>query len=48
MNKDECIVELYVAPEMACMDVIAEGMLCTSPTDPGYGGGEDMEEGEEL
>lgn len=48
MNKDKCIMELYVAPVMTCMDVIAEGMLCTSPVDPGYGGGEDMEEGDEL
>ena len=46
--KDKCIAETYVAPGMACMDVITEGVLCSSPGDPGYGGGEDMEQGEEL
>ncbi len=38
----------YVAPEAASIDFIAEGVLCGSPVDPGYGGGEDMEEGDDL
>lgn len=38
----------YVAPESVSINVISEGLLCSSPIDPGYGGGEDMEEGDEL
>lgn len=41
-------MEQYVAPDLTCIDVISEGVMCTSPGDPGYGGNEDMEEGEEL
>ena len=38
----------YEAPVFTCVEVISEGVLCSSRVDPGYGGGEDMEEGDEL
>ena len=38
----------YIAPEVICIHYTFEGMLCGSPVDPGYGGNEDMEEGDEL
>ena len=45
--KKENFVE-YVAPKSICIDVEMEGVLCGSPSDPGAGGGEDMEEGDDL
>lgn len=46
-NKSNCS-ERYLAPEVICMHNPYEGVLCGSPVDPGYGGNEDMEEGDEL
>ena len=38
----------YIAPDVVCIHYTFEGLLCTSPKDPGYGGNEDMELGDEL
>jgi hypothetical protein len=46
MKKENSVV--YVTPESVCIDVVIEGVLCGSPADPGVGGGEDMEEGDNL
>lgn len=46
MKKENFVV--YVTPESVCIDVVIEGVLCGSPGDPGAGGGEDMEEGDNL
>lgn len=46
MKKENFVV--YAAPESVCIDVVIEGVLCGSPGDPGAGGGEDMEEGDNL
>lgn len=46
-NKSTCS-ELYLAPEVTFIHYTSEGVLCYSPIDPGYGGNEDMEEGDEL
>lgn len=46
MKMDKKTVAMpYEAPVFTCVEVISEGVLCSSP---GYGGGEDMEEGDEL
>lgn len=46
MKKENFVV--YVTPESICIDVEMEGVLCGSPGNPGAGGGEDMEEGDDL
>lgn len=46
-TKSNCF-EQYLAPEVTCINCSLEGVLCSSPVDPGYGGNEDMEEGDEL
>ena len=47
MNKSD-LSEQYIAPDVICINCSLEGVLCSSPVDPGYGGNEDMEEGDEL
>ena len=47
MNKSD-LSEHYIAPNVICIHYSLEGVLCSSPGDPGYGGNEDMEEGDEL
>lgn len=38
----------YVSPISECVEVFPESVLCGSPENPGYGGGEDMEDGGDL
>ena len=38
----------YVSPISECVEIFPESVLCTSPVNPGYGGGEDMEDGGDL
>ena len=47
MNKSD-LSGHYIAPDVICINCSLEGVLCSSPGDPGYGGNEDMEEGDEL
>ena len=38
----------YESPKVEYLDFGVEGVLCSSPVDPGFGGNEDMEEGDDL
>lgn len=38
----------YVSPISECVEIFPESVLCGSPVNPGYGGGEDMEDGGDL
>lgn len=42
------IKKTYVSPISECVEIFPESVLCTSPGNPGYGGGEDMEDGGDL
>lgn len=48
MNNPLSFCEEYIAPALICYEITNEGVLCSSPIDPGFGGNEDMEEGDEL
>ena len=48
MNKGVSYSKKYLMPDVKCIDFTSEGILCSSPVNPGYGGNEDMEEGDDL
>ena len=48
MKETPSFFEEYISPALICYEITNEGVLCSSPIDPGYGGNEDMEEGDEL
>ena len=49
MEKQVYNRDKYLSPTTIPLNIISEGvLLTTSPVNPGYGGNEDMEEGDDL
>lgn len=49
MEKQVYNGDKYLSPTAVPVTIISEGtLLTTSPVNPGYGGNEDMEEGDDL
>lgn len=48
MTEKQSIKSNYIIPAVDIYNIDYQGILCSSPENPGYGGNEDMEQGDDL